>query len=88
MFHVSEIQEFSRMTCALAERMTGVMIRPISAGLNPQLFGESHFRFVDDLFQAGEAGKGKAVDGNGADFADGRFFQRRTAAFFVNQHQH
>ena len=50
-----------------------------------QFFRQPHFGFVENFFQAGKTGKGKAIDRNRADFADRRFFQRRTAAFFVNQ---
>jgi hypothetical protein len=56
----------------------------ILSGSDPQIFSESHFGFVDDLFQASETGEGKPVDGDRADFADRRFVQGRPAAFFMN----
>lgn len=55
---------------------------------NPQVFRQPHFGFVEDFFQTGKAGKGKAVDGDGADFAYRRLLKGRTTAFFVNQDQH
>jgi len=60
-------------------------------GLGPshaQFLGEPDFRIIDNLFQAGETGKGETVDGDGADFADRRFVQGRPTAFFMNQHEH
>ena len=54
-------------------------------GSDAQIFYEPQFRFVDDFFQTAEAGKRKPIDRNRADFADRRFFQRRTTAFFVDQ---
>ena len=41
-----------------------------------------------NFFQAAEAGKGKPVDRDGADFSDRRFVQRRPTAFFMNQREH
>jgi hypothetical protein len=57
-------------------------------GLKTEFFRQPNFRFVVDFFQATETGKGKAVDGDGADFADGRVFCRWTTAFFMNQDKH
>jgi len=59
-------------------------------GLGPshaQFLGEPDFRFIDNLFQAGETGKGEAVYGDRADFADRRFVQRGPTAFFMNQRE-
>jgi len=41
--------------------------------LDPQFLRQPHFRFVDNFFEAGETRKGKAVDRDGADFADGQY---------------
>ena len=46
------------------------------------------FRLIVDFFKATEAGKGKPVDGNRANFADGRLIERRTAACFMNECEH
>lgn len=57
--------------------------------LDAQLFGQPHFRFIYDFFQASEAGEGKAVHRKRTDFADGRIgFERRAATFLVNQSKH
>ncbi len=40
----------------------------------------------DNFLKAGETGEGKAIDWNRANFADRRFFQRRTAELYVNQY--
>ena len=56
--------------------------------LDPEFFRQSHFRFVVDFLQAGETRKGKPVDGNCADFADRRFVQSWSAAFFMDQCEH
>ena len=64
----------------------GLFPRP--AGSNAQIFREPQLRFLEDIFQAAETGKGKLTDGHGADFADRRFLQRRAAAFFMDQNQH
>jgi hypothetical protein len=39
--------------------------------LDSEFFRQSHFRFVVNFLKATEAGKGKPVDGDRADFADG-----------------
>jgi hypothetical protein len=56
--------------------------------LDPEFFRESDFRFVVNFLKATEAGKGKPVDGDRADFSDGRVFHRRTTAFPMNQDKH
>ena len=56
--------------------------------LDPQVFSEPHFGFFKDIFQAGETGEWKLTDWNGTDLADRRLVQRRTTAFFMDQHQH
>ena len=56
--------------------------------LDPQIFSESHFGFVEDIFQAGETGEWKLIDWNGTDLADRRLVQRRATAFFMDQHEH
>lgn len=38
--------------------------------LNPQLLRQSHFRFVNNFFQAGKTGEGESIHGNSTDFAD------------------
>ena len=53
-----------------------------------QLLRQSDFRFVVNFLKATEAGKGKPVNGDRADFADGRVFYRRTTAFSMNQDKH
>jgi len=52
--------------------------------LDSEFLRQADFRFVDDLLQAGETGKGEPVDGDGADFTDRRLVQRRPAALFMN----
>jgi hypothetical protein len=52
--------------------------------LDSEFFRQSDFRFVINFLKATEAGKGKPVDGDRADFAYGRVFQRGPAAFFMN----
>ena len=52
--------------------------------LDSKFFRQSDFRFVVNFLKATEAGKGKSVDGNRADFADGRVFNRQTTAFSMN----
>jgi hypothetical protein len=56
--------------------------------LESEFFRQSDFRFVVNFLKATEAGKGKPVDGDGADFSDRRFVQCRPTAFFMNQRQH
>jgi hypothetical protein len=56
--------------------------------LDAEIFGEPHFGFIEDVFQAGKTGEWKLTDRNRAHFADRRFIQRRTAAFFMDQDQH
>jgi hypothetical protein len=56
--------------------------------LESEFFRQPHFRFVVDFLKATEAGKGKPVDGDRADFADGRVFYRRTTAFSMDQDKH
>ena len=55
------------------------------------IFGESPFRFVEDVLQTGEAGERKSIHRNRADLTDGRLFQRRAAvltkACLVTQHR-
>ena len=59
------------------------------SGSDAPVFGEPDLRFVEDLFQAGTTGEGKAIDGHHADFSDrGIGLQRRASAFFVNQRDH
>ena len=52
--------------------------------LDSKFFRQSDFRFIDNLLKATEAGKGKPVDRDRADFADGRVFNRRSTAFSMN----
>jgi len=52
--------------------------------LESHLFGKPDFRFVVYFLKTTETGKGKPVDGNRANFADGRVFYRRSTAFFMN----
>ena len=56
--------------------------------LDSEFLRQSDFRFVVNFLKATEAGKGKPVDGNRADFADGRVLHRRTPAFSMNQDKH
>jgi hypothetical protein len=61
---------------------------PDRSRLEAEFFRQSDFRLIVNFLKAAEAGKGKPVDGNRADFADGRVFYRRSPAFFVNQDKH
>lgn len=45
-------------------------------GLDSEFFRQPDFRFVVYFLKTTEAGKGKPVDGNRANFADGRVFYR------------
>ena len=56
--------------------------------LDSEFFRQSDFRFVVNFLKATEAGKGKPVDGDRADFADGRVFYRWSPAFSMNQDKH
>ena len=56
--------------------------------LDSEFFRQSDFRFIVNFLKATEAGKGKPVDGDRADFADGRVFYRRTATFSMDQDKH
>ena len=56
--------------------------------LESEFFRQSDFRFVVNFLKAAETGKGKPVDGDRADFADGRVFHRRTTAFSMDQDKH
>jgi len=57
--------------------------------LDTELFGQPHFGFVENVFEAGETGKGKPIDRKGAHFSDGRIgFQRRASTGFMNERQH
>lgn len=56
--------------------------------LDSEFLRQPDFRFVVDFFEAREAGKRKPVDGDRADFANGRIFNRRTTAFFMDQDEH
>ena len=68
--------------------MAGSFVEHRPTFSDAQLFRQPNFRFVVDFLKATEAGKGKPVDGDRADFADGRLVERRTAAFFVNECEH
>ena len=57
-------------------------------GSDSQFFRQPDFRFIVNFLKATEAGKGKSVDRDRADFADGRLIERRAAAFFVNKCEH
>ena len=52
--------------------------------LDSEFFRQSDFRFVVNFLKTTEAGKGKPVDGDRADFADGRVFHRRSTAFSMD----
>jgi hypothetical protein len=52
--------------------------------LDSEFFRQSDFRFVVNFLKASEAGKGKPVDRDRADFAGGRVFHRWTTAFSMN----
>ena len=57
--------------------------------LEAEIFGKPELRFVDDLFQAGKAGKREAVDWERTDLADRRIgLESRPAAFLVYERQH
>jgi hypothetical protein len=56
--------------------------------LDSEVFGKSELRFVDNFFEATEAGKRKPVDWDRTDFADGRVFHRRPATFLMDQDHH
>lgn len=57
--------------------------------LDAQFLRKPHFCFIENLFQAAEAGKGEAIDRKCAYFTDGGVrFERRAATFFMNQGQH
>ena len=57
-------------------------------GLDSEFFRQPNFRFVVYFLKTTETGKGKPVDGNRADFADGRIVYRRSTAFSMNQDKH
>jgi hypothetical protein len=56
--------------------------------LDAHVFRDPDFGFVQNVFEAGEAGKWKLTHRNRADFADRRLVQRRATAFFMDQYEH
>ncbi len=57
--------------------------------LEAEIFGKPELRFVDDLFQAGKAGKREVVDRKRTDLADRHVgLESRPAAFLVYERQH
>jgi hypothetical protein len=57
--------------------------------LEAEIFGKPEFRLVDDLFQAGKAGKRQAVDRERTNLADRCVgLESRPAAFLVYERQH
>ena len=56
--------------------------------LDSKFFRQSYFRFVVNFLKATEACKRESIDGDCADFADGRVFNRQTTAFSMDQDKH